>query len=214
MSHLRALVALVLAVALTPLLLTAPGTAAPVRTGAAGSTDTSAYNTARKAQSARLTVLPKIAQKGKSAAGADRAKAVGEVKVTPATEDRKVVIQRSSDAGGTWSTFGSAKKTNAKGIVYFTPAATTAGTTWTYRAKVAKQKSLPAFTTGQAADRWSMIFEDQFAGSSLEQGHLVDPWRLLRQGLQAQVLEGLAEDGPGRQRRAHPQGEEGPRPPR
>ena len=168
MSHLRALVALVLAVALTPLLLTAPGTAAPVRTGAAGSTDTSAYKTARKAQSARLTVLPKIAQKGKGVAKADRARAVGEVKVTPATEDRKVVVQRSSDAGGTWSTFGTTKKTNAKGIVYFTPAATTAGTTWTYRAKVAKQKSLPAFTTSQEADHWSMIFEDQFAGSSLD----------------------------------------------
>ena len=92
MSHLRAFMAPVLAAALSPLLLTAPGTAAPVPTDGSVSTTTArtatattdartSATTARKAQSARITVLPKVAQKGKGAKNADRAKAVGEVKV-------------------------------------------------------------------------------------------------------------------------------------
>ena len=72
MSHLRALVAPVLAAALTPLLLTAPGTAMPLSADTATATRTAAASgvsttTARKAQSARITVLPKVAQKGKGA---------------------------------------------------------------------------------------------------------------------------------------------------
>ena len=65
MSHLRALVATVLAAALTPLLLTAPGAAMPLSADRATATTTASTTgvtttTARKAQSARLTVLPQI----------------------------------------------------------------------------------------------------------------------------------------------------------
>jgi beta-glucanase (GH16 family) len=173
MSYLRAFVALVLAAALTPLLLTAPGTAAPATTETAASTTrttdrttdrTTARTSARKAQSARITVLPKIALKGKTDTSADRARTVGEVKVSPAKTVRKVVVQRSTDGGLTWSKFGSKKKTNAKGIVYFTPA----GTGNAYRAKIAKAKGLPGFKTGQVVDRWSLLWEDQFNGSRLD----------------------------------------------
>ena len=170
MSHLRALVAPVLAAALTPLLLTAPGAAMPLSADTATATTTASTSgvtttTARKAQSARLTVLPQIKQLGKGAKNANKAKAVGEVKVSPAKEGRKVQIQLSGDAGATWRDFGDVRKTNAKGIVYFTPAAARTGTTWTYRAKVAKFSGSPAFTSGTVSDRWALLFEDQFSGS-------------------------------------------------
>ena len=176
MSHLRAFVAPVLAAALTPLLLTAPGTAAPATMDAAASTQTTASAPtartmarakARKGQSARITVLPKVAQKGKGAASADRAKTIGEIKVSPAQQGRKVVVQRSSDNGASWST-ATKVKTNARGYAYFRPAAAASGSFWTYRAKVKSFKGKPGMVTRQVADRWTLLFQDQFSGRSLD----------------------------------------------
>jgi beta-glucanase (GH16 family) len=175
MSHLRAFVAPVLAVTLTPLLLTTPGSAATLTTDAAATSRTTASAPtartmarakARKGQGARITVLPKVVHTGKGPKSADRAKAIGEIKVSPAQKGRKIVIQRSSDHGDSWSKVGKAT-TNDRGYAYFRPAAAPTGTFWTYRAKVKSFKSKPGFPTGQVADRWSMVFQDQFAGGSL-----------------------------------------------
>ncbi len=170
MSFLRAFVALVLAAALTPLLLTAPGNAASVNAAANTSSSAdarpSARVKARKGQSARITVLPKVSQKARGTKSADSAKAVGEIKVSPAKKGRKVVVQRSADNGATWSKY-TVVKTNDRGYAHFRPASAPAGGFWTYRAQVKRFKGKPAFTTGSAADRWSLLFEDQFSGGSL-----------------------------------------------
>jgi beta-glucanase (GH16 family) len=177
MSYLRAFVALVLAAALTPLLLTAPGTAAPATTDATATTAMTASSAptartmarakARKGQSARLTVLPKVAHTGKGAKPADRAKAVGEIKVSPAQKGRKIVVQRSSNDGASWSN-AAKTTTNDRGYAYFKPAAAPAGGFYTYRAKVKRFKGKPAFETGRATDRWSLLFQDQFNARSLD----------------------------------------------
>jgi beta-glucanase (GH16 family) len=164
MSYPRALAAFVLSVALLPMLGIAPGNAVTAASGDA-STQSPARN---KAQRARITVLPKVSQKGRTDASADRARPVGEVRVWPATTVRKVQVQRSDDGGTTWSDLGSVKTTNAKGIAYFLPAPAATGSYWTYRAQVKKASGLPAFRTGQVTDRWSLLFEDQFAGSRLD----------------------------------------------
>ena len=177
MSHLRAFAAPVLAAALTPMLLLAtPGSAMPVATDAATTQTQSADSTAkarpmarvkaRKAQSARITVLPKVAQTGRGAKSADRAKAVGEIKVSPAQKGRKIVVQRSADNGGSWSN-AAKTTTNERGYAYFKPTTAASGSFWTYRAQVKKFKGKPAFTTGQVSDRWSLLFQDQFSGGSL-----------------------------------------------
>lgn len=168
MFYLRAFAAFVLTAALLPLLLTAPGNAAPVATdGATTTSKSTARSTARKAQSSRITVLPKIAQKGKGAKSADRAKAVGEARFLPAKEGRKVVVERRSNAGGTWAKHD-VVKTNDRGVASFRPATPPTGGHWTYRATAKKFNGLPAIKTGEAADRWSMIFQDQFSRSSLD----------------------------------------------
>jgi beta-glucanase (GH16 family) len=157
MSHLRAFAAPVLAAALTPMLLLAtPGSAMPVATDAATT----------QTQSARITVLPKVAQTGRGAKSADRAKAVGEIKVSPAQKGRKIVVQRSADNGGSWSN-AAKTTTNERGYAYFKPTTAASGSFWTYRAQVKKFKGKPAFTTGQVSDRWSLLFQDQFNGGSL-----------------------------------------------
>lgn len=179
MSSLRAVAASVLAVAIAPLVLSSPGnavvasdgaTSASLPTSSTSATEKSRFTSVarKKAQSARITVLPKIAQKGTGAASADRAKAIGEVKFSPAKEGRKVQIFRSSDNGTTWSTWGKPKKQNAKGLVRFTPASPLTGAHWTYKAEALKSGSLGKFTTGTATDQWSMILDDQFSGTSLD----------------------------------------------
>jgi beta-glucanase (GH16 family) len=177
MSSYRALAASFVTAALVPLLAVAPSNALVVADTAssAGSTATqqSSQKTSfqslkrKKAQAARLSVLPKIAQKGKGAASADKAKAIGEVKFSPAKEGRKVQIYRSSDGGTTWTKWGSPKKQNDDGVVRFTPAAPLTGAHWTYRAEAAKAGSLAKFMSGTATDQWTQIFEDQFGGASL-----------------------------------------------
>ena len=200
MSSYRALAATVGAAVLTPLLAVTPGHALMVAdNGTSASTTTTSQSTTgtkstsakktsfrsfkrKKAQSARIEVLPAINQTGKTAKNADKAKAVGEVKFSPAKKGRKVQVYRSSDGGTTWTKWGTPKKQNEKGIVRFTPAARLTGGFWTYRAEAAKASGLGKFMSGTADDRWSLLFEDQFSGSKLNsavwsaRGTTYEPW--------------------------------------
>ena len=123
----------------------------------------------KKAQSVRIEVLPKIAQAGRTASNADKAKAVGEVKFSPAKKGRKAQIEVSPD-GKTWSNWGAPRKQNAKGIVRFTPRDAAPGVTWHYRAVAPKAAGLAKITSTVYVDQWSQIFEDQFGGTSLNSG--------------------------------------------
>ena len=177
MSHLRALAAFVLTVALVPLLATAPGNAVVIPDAATAGTRTAGTTpqqtkfsslARKKAQTARISVLPKISQKGAGVKSADKAKAVGEVKFSPAKEGRKVQIYRSSDGGTTWTKYGDVHKQDAKGIVRFGPAAPLTGAHWTYKAEAKKQGSLARIESNPVTDRWSLIMEDQFSGAKLD----------------------------------------------
>jgi beta-glucanase (GH16 family) len=176
MSSYRALAASVIAAVTVPLLAIGPssalvasdsGTAA--RTSDADRTKTSFQSlTRKKAQSARISVLPKIAQKGSGVKNADKAKAVGEVKFSPAKEGRKVQVYRSSDGGTTWTKWGDVRKQDKKGIVRFAPAAPLTGAHWTYKAEAKKQGSLARIVSNPVTDRWALLMEDQFSGSRLD----------------------------------------------
>ena len=184
MSAYRALAATVGTAVLTPLLAVTPGhalmvadagTTASTTTATqatSGTKSTSARKTSfrsfkrKKAQSARIEVLPKIAQKGTGPKNADAAKAIGEVKFSPAKKGRKVQIYRSSD-GSTWTKWGAPRKQNTKGIVRFGLAAPLTGGHWYYQAKAAKSGSLGKIESGIVTDQWTQIFEDQFGGTSL-----------------------------------------------
>ena len=183
MSSYRALTATVGTAVLAPLLAVTPGHALMVAdspmiaatTATRATSDTKSATSKvsfrsfkrKKAQSVRLEVLPKIAQSGRSAKNADKAKAVGEVKFSPAKEGRKVQIKVSPD-GSTWSNLGAPKKQNAKGIVRFTPKVVTPGTQWRYMAVTPKAGRLGRLESNIVADQWTKIFEDQFSSSSLD----------------------------------------------
>ena len=184
MSSYRALAATVGTAVLAPLLAVTPGHALMVAdAGTSASTTTTAKTTSgtktstakkasfrsfkrKKAQSARIEVLPQVVQAGKTASNAAKAKAIGEVKFSPAKKGRKVQIYRSSD-GSTWTKWGAPRKQNTKGIVRFGLAAPLTGGHWYYQAKAAKSGSLGKIESGIVTDQWTQIFEDQFDGTSL-----------------------------------------------
>ena len=165
MSSLRALTASVVTVALMPLLLTAPGTAAMVSDGASMPHLTKASSARKKAQRGRISVLPKISSSSKGTKSADRAKAVGEATFSPSKAGRKILIQRSSDGGSSWSKW-TVKKTDDNGRVGFSLASPQGTGYWSYRAKAKRFKGLPTYTTGKTTDDWTMIFDESFSSRS------------------------------------------------
>jgi len=117
-------------------------------------------------QRASLSVLPPISQVGKGVARTAGARTVVALKVTPANENRPVVLQRRS--GTSWVKVAKAKL-NERGLADFSVGTTLGGLPITYRAIALKFEGKPAITTDEVVStEWGIPdFADEFAGRSL-----------------------------------------------
>jgi beta-glucanase (GH16 family) len=152
------------------LTVTSPGAGSP-DAAADGATATA------KRQRATISVLPPIAQFGRTVAPAASARTVISTRFTPARKGRKVVLSRK--ARGAWKQVATTRQ-DARGVVEFTAPTRVKGRAVTYRATAVGHQALKAVSTAAVkSTRWgSPDFVDEFAGSKLRSpwGHRVQTY--------------------------------------